>query len=63
MAPPTICILALLLFQAVVALLLRPWVLVRLQTSERWARVSDVILEAFRPGTARGLRGERLRSR
>lgn len=43
MAPPTICILALLLFQAGVALLLRPWVLEKLDTSEGWARTSDVI--------------------
>jgi hypothetical protein len=43
MAPPTICILALLMFQAGVALLLRPWVLAKLQTSERWATVSAVI--------------------
>lgn len=43
MAPPTICILALLLFQAGVALLLRPWVLERLRTSERWAKVNEVI--------------------
>ena len=43
MAPPTISILALLLFQAGVALLVRPWVLYRLETSHRWATVSDVI--------------------
>lgn len=43
MAPPTICILALLLFQAGVALLLRPWVLEKLQTSARWARTNEVI--------------------
>jgi len=43
MAPPTICILALLLFQAGVALLVRPWVLHRLETSHRWATVSEVI--------------------
>lgn len=43
MAPPTICILALLLFQAGVALLIRPWVLERLRTSARWATVSEVI--------------------
>ena len=43
MAPPTICILALLLFQAGVALLIRPWVLDRLRTSHRWATVSSVI--------------------
>ena len=43
MAPPTICILALLLFQAGVALLLRPWVLHKLDTSERWARTNEVI--------------------
>jgi len=43
MAPPTICILALLLFQAGVALLVRPWVLERLRTSDRWATVNEVI--------------------
>lgn len=43
MAPPTICILALLSFQAGVSLLIRPWVLHRLRTSQRWADVSDVI--------------------
>lgn len=43
MAPPTITILALLLFQAGVALLLRPWVLHKLATSDRWARTNDVI--------------------
>jgi hypothetical protein len=43
MAPPTICILALLMFQAGVALLVRPWVLHRLRTSDRWAHTSDVI--------------------
>jgi len=43
MAPPTITILALLLFQAGVALLVRPWVLERLETSKRWARTSAVI--------------------
>lgn len=43
MAPPTICILALLLFQAGVALLIRPWVLERLETSTRWATTNDVV--------------------
>ncbi len=43
MAPPTICILALLMFQAGAALLLRPWVLDRLQTSHRWATTSEVV--------------------
>jgi hypothetical protein len=43
MAPPTICILALLMFQAGVALLLRPWVLHRLRTSLRWENVSGII--------------------
>lgn len=43
MAPPTICILALLMFQAGVALLIRPWVLHRLHTSHGWAGVSEVI--------------------
>lgn len=43
MAPPTITILALLMFQAGVALLIRPWVLHRLETSSRWATVNRVI--------------------
>jgi len=43
MAPPTICILALLMFQAGVVLLLRPWVLHKLETSHRWATSSEVI--------------------
>lgn len=43
MAPPTICILALVSFQAGVAVLLRPWVLHRLETSRRWAAFNDVI--------------------
>jgi hypothetical protein len=36
MAPPTVCIVALLLLQVGVALLLRPWVLVRLRTRSSW---------------------------
>jgi hypothetical protein len=36
MAPPTMCIVALVLFQAGVALLVRPWVLHRLRTRARW---------------------------
>lgn len=43
MAPPTITLLALLLFQAGVALLIRPWVLNKLETSHRWATMNDVI--------------------
>lgn len=43
MAPPTICILALLLFQAGVALLIRPWVLRKLETSQRWASTNEII--------------------
>jgi hypothetical protein len=42
MAPPTVCILALVLFQAGVAELLRPWVTARL-VRPRWARVNEVI--------------------
>jgi hypothetical protein len=42
MAPPTVCILALVLFQAGVAELLRPWVTQRL-VRPRWARVNEVI--------------------
>jgi peptidoglycan/LPS O-acetylase OafA/YrhL len=43
MAPPTLCIVALVVFQSGVALLLRPWVLERLETSHRWARTNEVI--------------------
>src|SRR5699024_3360300 len=43
MAPPTICIIALLLFQAGVALLIRPWTLHRLDTSARWRAFSSLI--------------------
>jgi len=43
MAPPTICILTLLVFQGGVALLIRPWILERLKTSARWATTSDII--------------------
>lgn len=43
MAPPTICILALLMFQAGVALLVRPWVLGRLRSSRRWSSTNRVI--------------------
>jgi hypothetical protein len=40
MAPPTVCIVALVLFQAGVALLVRPSVLSRLDTRARWRRAS-----------------------
>jgi hypothetical protein len=43
MAPPTLCIVALVFFQAGVAMLVRPWVLERLETSHRWATTSDVM--------------------
>jgi len=43
MAPPTLCIVALVCFQAGVALLIRPWVLERLTTRPRWARVNEVV--------------------
>ncbi|HEY3144282.1 MAG TPA: acyltransferase [Acidimicrobiales bacterium] len=43
MAPPTLCIVMLVLFQAGVALLLRPWVLEKLETSRRWATTNTVI--------------------
>lgn len=42
MAPPTLCIVALLFFQVGVAMLLRPWLSARLATP-RWARVNEVI--------------------
>jgi hypothetical protein len=43
MAPPTLCIVALVFFQAGIALLLRPWVLHRLETSARWSATNTVI--------------------
>jgi peptidoglycan/LPS O-acetylase OafA/YrhL len=43
MAPPTLPILALLVFQAGVALALRPWVLPRLEAGGGWTRFSTVI--------------------
>ena len=43
MAPPTLCIVALVAFQAGVALLIRPWVLERLTTRERWARLNAFV--------------------
>ena len=42
MAPPTLCIVALVLFQAGVVEVLRPWVSARL-VRPRWARVNEVI--------------------
>jgi hypothetical protein len=41
MAPPTVCIAALLVLQVGVALLLRPWVLERLRTRLPWQRAND----------------------
>ena len=43
MAPPTLCIVALVAFQSGVALLIRPWVLERLTTRERWARTNTFV--------------------
>jgi acyltransferase-like protein len=43
MAPPTMCIVALVMFQAGVALLARPWVLEQLETSRGWASTNKVI--------------------
>lgn len=42
MAPPTLCIVALVIFQAGVAEILRPWVTRRLPRP-RWSRVNDVV--------------------
>jgi Acyltransferase family len=42
MAPPTMCLVALVMFQAGVAEVLRPWLTERLHRP-RWARVSEVI--------------------
>jgi peptidoglycan/LPS O-acetylase OafA/YrhL len=41
--PPTVCMVALVVFQAGVALLVRPWVRERLRTSQGWARANEVI--------------------
>ena len=46
MAPPTVCIVALVLFQAGVALLVRPAVLLRLRASARW-RWSSATMNRF----------------
>lgn len=43
MAPPTLCIVALVAFQAGVAMWIRPWVLDRLQTRQRWKTVNEVV--------------------
>jgi hypothetical protein len=43
MAPPTMCIICLVIFQAGIAVLIRPWVLRHLEESDRWARFSDVM--------------------
>jgi hypothetical protein len=43
MAPPTLCLVALLAFQSGVAEILRPWVTSRLERRGRWATVSEVI--------------------
>lgn len=43
MAPPTLPMIALAVFQAGVAMLIRPWVLERLETSRRWSSTSEVI--------------------
>ena len=43
MAPPTMCLVALLAFQSGVAEILRPWVTARLEQRGRWATVSEVI--------------------
>lgn len=43
MAPPTMAIVALVFFQSGIAVLVRGWVVHRLQTRERWARVNRVV--------------------
>jgi peptidoglycan/LPS O-acetylase OafA/YrhL len=43
MAPPTLCIVALVAFQAGVAMWIRRWVLERLQTRQRWKTVNEVV--------------------
>jgi len=43
MAPPTMCIVALVFFQAGIAVLIRQWVLDRLETRERWSTTNRVI--------------------
>ena len=43
MGPPTMCIVALVVFQAGIATLVRPWVLGRLTESERWSGFSELM--------------------
>jgi hypothetical protein len=43
MAPPTLCIVALVAFQAGVAMWIRPWVLHRLESRHRWKTVNEVV--------------------
>lgn len=49
MAPPTLCILALVMFQVGVAELARPWVEKRMQVSKQWARVTSVMTRFAMP--------------
>ncbi|HEX9259260.1 MAG TPA: acyltransferase [Acidimicrobiales bacterium] len=43
MAPPTLCIAALVFFQAGLAVLVRPWVLVRLEAGGGWTSFNELI--------------------
>ena len=49
MAPPTLCIVALLLFQAGVAELIRPWVTERLAHRGRWRHATEVMTRFAMP--------------
>ena len=49
MAPPTVCIAALLVLQVGVALLVRPWVVERLNTRSGWQRANGVMTRVSLP--------------
>jgi hypothetical protein len=49
MAPPTVCIAALLVLQVGVALLVRPWVLERLRTRSGWQRANGAMSRVSLP--------------
>ena len=49
MAPPTVCIAALLVLQVGIALLVRPWVVERLNTRSGWQRANGVMTRVSLP--------------
>ena len=49
MAPPTVCIAALLVLQVGIALLLRPWVVGRLNTRSSWQRANGLMTRVSLP--------------